>query len=121
MIFNPNVMAAAGGGGGAVTMEYIGTGAASKTLELPVEPAIVVIAALSSSYGTALMFCPLSPYNWGGFGIRNYNNSTSNSQTTCILGTLSEKTLTITNTTSAVINFYNNKGITYKVTIIPKA
>lgn len=121
MIFNPGLVPQAGSGGGAVTMEYIGTGAAGKTLELPIEPAIVVITALSSSYGTILMFCPLSPRNWGGFGIRNYNNSSSNSQTVCILGTLSEKTLTITNTTSSLINYYNNNGITYNVTIIPKA
>lgn len=43
MIFNPNVMAAAGGSGGAVVGTYIGDGSASRSLTFDFEPAFVVI------------------------------------------------------------------------------
>lgn len=45
MIFNPNVMAAAGGGGGAVCGAYKGDGGYRKELHFDFDPALVVIAS----------------------------------------------------------------------------
>ena len=108
MIFNPNVMAAAGGSGGAVIGTYTGNGKKTRTIEFNIEPAIVFIHSTdSSAYGNMYIYIA----NSNGYGVQLSNNTSTHSSQ----GTINGKTLTITDYSP------NTNGETYTYIAIPKA
>lgn len=119
MIFNPNVMAAAGGGGGAVIQQYTGDGKTSRSLELLVEPVLVLITTEHSDV-LYLSIIPTYPNmnKATAFATKSPRSSSSRGGLITYPVSLDGRMLSLS---SAYTDYYNIKDHSYIVTIIPKA
>lgn len=119
MIFNPNVMAAAGGGGGAVAMTYTGNGNSSRTFTFDgIEPAMIFIMAPEVGEARAII---TGSNNWGyAF---SYSSSYGSASVTFFDFNVasSGNSVTFSKITSTKLPILNKSGNTYLLVAIPKA
>lgn len=116
MIFNPNVMAAAGGGGGAVAGTYTGDGNAARTFTFDsIEPALMIIFAPESGRAMAINAGTHAWCDAESFGSKL-------TSATSVDVSFSGKSVTFSGMTStATLNQINKSGRIYLFVAIPKA
>lgn len=116
MIFNPNVMAAAGGGGGAVTGTYTGNGTVGREIALPFAPALLIVEQTSNA---TQYICFITGKHCKVLGIQNSTSLvTAKSGVSWLTTSIDDKIL---KTTSATNGWLNSNGNSYTYIAIPKA
>ena len=114
MIFNPNVMAAAGGAG-AVTGSYTGNGSNQKNFNLGFEPAAILIISSPDSGNNVYMMVAV---NGAPKGLGTSSGSGSNYR---IDVNFRGEGVLIGSPADPNINHYNRSGTVYNYIAIPKA
>lgn len=116
MIFNPNVMAAAGGGSGAAVGTYTGDGTVGREIALPFAPALLIVEQTSNS--TQYMAF-ITGKNCKIFKVEKSTELTSVSGMVAWLTTSIDDG--VFKTTSAINYWLNSQNNSYTYIAIPKA
>lgn len=115
MIFNPNVMAAAGGGG-AVVGTYTGNGTVGREIELPFAPALLIVEQ-TSNYNQYMCF--ITGKHCKVLSMQNTTSlATAKGGISWLTTSIDSKILKTTSDTNDWLNFNGNS---YTYIAIPKA
>ena len=124
MIFNPNVMAAAGGGGGAVTGTYTGNGASYRRFTFDFEPAMMIIVRNAGTYDFKVAY-RTTVISGADFATVEIMQSDTRNYGSLLLSVLNvetqSKAVRVSSIDSTAMPAINSSNVTYTYIVIPKA